>query len=76
MPVIGYGDLFGSDRGSWAWDIPSRELLQNDNTIGKYCEGLAVSKTIKMVLDCEAKELWFEEAANNFAPCMHFEGIV
>ena len=72
---VGYGDLFGNDQFSWAWDIPSRELLQEGNIIGKYCDGFTVPKTIKMILDCTAKELWFEvEDVGNMAPCPHFKG--
>ena len=72
---VGYGDLFGNDQFSWAWDIPSRELLQDGNVIGKYCDGFTVPKTIKMVLDCTTKELWFEvDDVGNMTQCPHFKG--
>ena len=45
--------------------------------IGKYCDGFTVAKTIKMILDCTAKELWFEvEDVENMAPCPHFKGLL
>ena len=67
--------MLGKDNHSWAWDIPSRELLHNGASIGRFCNGFAVPKSVSLVLDCDAKELWFElESTQDLAQCVHFTG--
>ncbi len=74
--ITGYTDLLGVDQFSLGWDIPSRELLYNGQIVGRYSDGLPVPKSIHMIVDLTAKEVWFnvDSGEENLKPCPHITG--
>ena len=56
----GYDDVLGLDPDTWAWDIPSRELLHAHTVIGDFAKDVDVPKTVTMTLDLEEARLTFD----------------
>lgn len=56
--LTGYGHVFGQDGYSWAWDLPSGELLSN-GTVRPSGYSHVKEKTIYMIVDCKKNRISF-----------------